>query len=96
MATYTTYEGASAGYLANSDYDDGAGSVEKARLFRAACRALQMLRPTSAAAGGASHTFDAAAIRTELQRVQGWLAANDSDAANGDAEIQYVDLRDAR
>ena len=95
MATYSTYATASAAYFDNSDWDDGAGSVTKARNFKNACRALLVLKPTSAADGEGSHSFDMGLIAKRLESVKDWLDANDDDVAVGGC-VQTLDFSHGR
>lgn len=95
MATYTTFATAEAAYLANSDWDDGAGSVSKAQAFRSACRALLVLKPSEVDTGQKSHAFDMRLVSAQLDAVQAWLAENDPDQATGGC-VRYVDLRYTR
>ena len=78
MATYTTFALAEAAYLASTDYDDGSGSVSKAKTLRSAIRALMHLSPTSASQQGAGYSKES--LKSELDTVTAWLAANDSTA----------------
>jgi len=77
MAVYSTYADARTAYLANSDYADGSGDLDKAQAFRSACVALQILTPAAAESGGQSNkvatTFDSAALAGALARVNAWI-----------------------
>lgn len=95
MATYTTLATATAAYLANADYGDVAGDVAKARAFRSACIALQILRPTGASGEGHSASFDARALELALHGVKTWLAHFDLEQAN-EFQVQIADARFTR
>ena len=92
MATYTTLAAATAAYLANADYADAAGDVAKARAFRSACIALQILRPTGASGEGHSASFDASALATALASVKTWLNCFDTEQADP-FQVQIADAR---
>lgn len=84
MAGFTSsdVDAVKAAYIANCDYDDGAGDVTKARAFKNACRKLLMMQPQLAmhtAAGGQHQVMiDTKVIPDELERVQDWLSIFDT------------------
>lgn len=77
-----TYDDASDQYDDNSDWDDGAGDVSKARLFKQACRVLIRKTPSLAmhTAMGGPHQLmhDIKVVQAELNRVVAWLEIHDS------------------
>lgn len=76
-----TYDEACEQYDDNCDWDDGAGDVAKARLFKQACRILLRKTPTLAmhtAMGGPHQVMhDVKVVQAELNRVVSWLNGND-------------------
>ena len=84
MAVYTDYDSAATGYLASTDYADGAGDVTKARNFRSACTALILTLPSYAGRGGASTTFDVKLLKQAKDDVSEWLAAHDTEQTADD------------
>lgn len=91
MATYTTFALAEAAYLASTDYDDGNGSVSKARDFRSAIRAMLHLSPTSASQQGAGYSKES--LQSELDTVSNWLKSEDAAAGAGRTLPSFRDSR---
>jgi hypothetical protein len=74
----STIADAWAQYADNLSYDDGAGSLAKARLFRHACRWLLAHLPQQSSAGSTGITMSPALIAAQETRVCGWLDAHDT------------------
>jgi hypothetical protein len=84
-------------YIANLDYDDE-GDVAKARLFRAACRYLLMVRPNETWQGQDKLRIEPTALQQQYDDVKAWLKANDvsSTPAKRGSHVRYADLRGFR
>lgn len=78
--TYTTYNAAVTGYLANAAYE-AAGSVSQARDFVTACVALTVLLPSSASDQGSAQSFDMNMLRANQDRALAFIAANAQGAS---------------
>lgn len=76
----STFEEVRQAYFDNLGYDDGAGSVEMARTFRSACRALLVFLPEETSKGStrARMGMNVQQIAAALTAVTGWLSANDT------------------
>jgi hypothetical protein len=94
MATYSTYATAKAAFFDNSDYDDGEGSIAKARNFKNAIRSLLILQPKRASQSGASTEFESEMLKAESERVTNWLDARET--AGTRSETTLADFSDFR
>lgn len=95
--TAAEYEAVLAAYDANSDYDDGAGDVTKARAFKVACRKLLRM-PTLVnrfATGGANIVeHDPKFVNQQLVAVTSWLVVNDSaNTSDEPVQLSFEELR---
>lgn len=73
-------------------YDDNASfeedqSASKAAAFVTACRILLRRRPVSISVDGLTTNFDAASVKSDMDRAQKYLAANRSGG-----KVKYLDL----
>lgn len=85
------FSDAQAQYLDNLDYDD-TGSLAKARLFRAACRAL-LAMPVEHRQGRAGTRFDRAAIPEQLREVQRFLAERSPSSSPAPLYLDNTEFR---
>ena len=80
-------------YDNNASYDVDE-SVSKAEAFIEACRILLRRRPTQVSVDGTSSSFEAGAIRQELEDARKWLATNNTSANGG--SVRHLDFRNLR
>jgi len=78
LSSSSTLTDAWAQYSDNLSYDDGAGSVSQARLFRAACRWLLANLPRQSGGPTVSTQMSPDLIAKELENVTRWLDGHDT------------------
>lgn len=93
---YTTLTAAKQAYLENVNYDDGEGDIDKARSFRAACRSLIILLPSSSSNSSTSMSMDIKTVRDELNRVTDFLQVYDDTASRSAGRIMRIDFSEFR
>lgn len=94
LTSASSHDDIVAAYVDNSDYADGAGDVSKARAFVQSCRILLIKRPSSAAHGPESASFDMRLLREEMLAAQSWLNANDSTLSAG--RVRFASFENIR
>lgn len=87
-----------AAYDDNADYDDGAGDIAKARLFKQAVRILIRRTPAESRSGADAVRDDTARMKEELDEVKRWLTANDPAHAGTRAagSVRHASFREFR
>lgn len=84
-------------YVDSIGYDLSGGSVGMCEVFIAACRILQLRRPTSVTVDGNPVAFDYKAIAGHLKRAEIWISTNrPSNVGGANESVRTYDMSGVR
>ena len=95
LTSTSTLTDAWAQYADNLSYDDGAGSVAQARLFRAACRWLLANLPRQSSGQSTSVQMSPELIAKELERATTWIDSHDT-TDNPNPGVTHIGFNEVR